>query len=336
MIRCICCLLLVTALSAAAQGSPAFAPIPLQGISWHGDNAPVSEGGIIGKLQLWVFADWEVMDEKTKKRAGRDAYNGLSYQANSNRTSDHRWWFGDFACGGMPAGKKADEVCAFAKGQDGSGGLVRALGGDADAVLVVVGVDGKVERVQRFSGQIQDIITNFDTLVAKAEPLLAGDAEVPAPAKPAAILFKLGDARGGLALAAKKGGPEGQQLIKGVLEKATAKIAALSATLADTTQPAADRFLASEHLIRLIEEFPQAPSVADASKALKATKADATIAKERTAWNALQAYLAQAAKVPAAKIAAFHKQSLPGLRKQIADTYAGTVAMMIAACAHAE
>jgi hypothetical protein len=324
-------LLLLALLAACAEVSAAAAPpitwLPLPAFTWHSDQPTPQGAGLLGRALAIVVIDWDRREGNT----GPATFWSL------------RWWWNDggrpidfrqgalmlSSGGGQFNHKDPDKAERILKGQDTSGGLVRALGGDASAVVMLVNAQGRVVRIMRCSGDANGFAREFDALVPKEAALVANESQFPVACKPATDLLKEADVKGALALCARKLGADGAALAKAVAERADALLDAELAVLDDGASQPSARLIARGRVEDLLAAFPQAKRAADAGKALKALKADKAVATEQAAWAALTDYLAQAAKAPPKKLPEVQKQLLGAITAKFPETYAAELAGMI-------
>ncbi|MGC3989569.1 MAG: hypothetical protein QM796_07810 [Chthoniobacteraceae bacterium] len=116
---------------------------------------------------------------------------------------------------GQLPGQDQDKPERILKGQD-SGGLLHALAGDADGVVMLVNPEGRVVQLHRcsdansFKGELDGLLPKED------RGLVVNDTNYPVSCRPAFDLFKVSDVKGALALCSRKLGADGATLAKDV------------------------------------------------------------------------------------------------------------------------
>jgi hypothetical protein len=297
-------------------------------VQWGGDtpNQPTT-AGLAGRWQVILVVDWEEGEGKT----GRGTYWNFAGNYYRNQTGEQRFIPIAIAVNGMPDNRGETEPNVILKG-GAQAGLLRALAGDANGALVVVAPDGRVQRLQRRSGDINEVREKLEKELGSATPLVSAPASFPPSCKPALELLRVGDVPAALALARKKLGPDGAQLTKALQEQANTLIEADTTRFASPASSASDRFIARERLKGLLEEFPGSPAAAAAATALKA-KPDKELQTEVQAWAVLQDYFTQMNKTSPKKSALLQQQLIPGIIAKFPGTYAADVAALIKAAA---
>lgn len=313
----------------AGAGAPGpFSVVPFNQVQWS-DETPgqPSTAGLAGRWQLIIVVDWEEAEGKT----GRTTYKDFANKLYKDQTSEQRFIPIAIGVNGTLDRRGDTEPNVILKGGS-QPGLLRALAGDANGALVLVAPDGRVQRIQRQSGDINPIRSKLEKDLSSATPLLSAPASFPATCKAALELLRLGDVGGAVGVARKRLGPDGALLIKSLQEQANVLIEADTARVSAATSTAGERFIARERLKGLLEEFPGLPAAAAATAALKA-KPSADLLAEAKAWAALQDYLAQMGKLSAKKSVAVQQQMIPGIIAAFPGTYAAELATMIKAAA---
>lgn len=326
-------LFMLLATSAVAAPAPTMGWLPLPpSISWHADHAAPAGAALIDRALAIVVLD---LDHNTS-RAGSDTFWSL-----------RRWWISSRPIDGRQAAmilsvhsvlprKLEDTTERIIKGQDNSGGLLRALAGNASGVVLLVNPEGRITHLRRCGGAVA-FEKELDGLLPKTGGgLLPDEAQYPATCKPALELFRVADVKGALALCARKLGPAGEALAKDVVERADDLIDADLARLADVSRSASQRFITRGRLNDLLAAFPASAKADEVTKAFKKLRGDKALAAEEAAWAALQDYLVKAGKSPPKKLAEMQKESLAGIIAKFPDSYAAELAQMIRLAAQVE
>jgi len=313
--------------TAAANPGP-FHPLPLGQVQWDGDTPGMpTTGGLAGRWQVIAVVDCEEGEGKT----GRGTMSNFIGNFAKNQTSEQRFIPILIGVNGNLARRDEGVENVILKGSV-SPGLLTSLAGDGSGALILVAPSGRVTRLQRHSGDTNEVRTKLEKDLPAATPLVPVPAAVPLSCKAALQLLRVGDVAGALNLARKKLGPDGAALIKSMSEQANALVEADTAVFAALTSAASDRFIARERLKGLLVEFPGLPAGAAARDALK-VKPDKDLLAEQAAWARLQDYFMQMAKLSPKKAAAFQQQSIPAIIAGCPGTYAAELAGMIKAAA---
>jgi len=317
--------LAVAASSLCAAGAPGpFHPVPFGPLQWSNDTPnPPTTAGLIGRWQVILVVDIEEGEGKT----GKGTSDSFGWNYVKNQATDQRFIPFLITVNGQPGGRGESDPNSILKA-GGPVGMVRAFAGDASGVLIVVAPDGRIQRLQRHSGDIGGIRGEMEKQITSATPLVIAPASFPLSCKPALELLRLGNVPGALALARKKLGPDGAQLSKGLQDQANVLIEAETTRFASPAGTPSERFIARERLKGMLEEFPTVPAAAAAVTALKA-KPDKELQNETMAWAMLQDYLLQMAKTPAKKSAMLQQQAIPAIIAKFPGTYGAEVATMI-------
>jgi hypothetical protein len=327
-------LLAVLATSLAAAGAPTMEWLPLPAtIAWHGDKGAPQGAGLIGRALAIVVVDWDRSDGAT----GQNTFWSL------------RWWWTaggraiDFRQGGMMLSvggnlphQDEDKPERFLKGEDNSGGLLRALGGDATAVVLLVNPEGRVTQLFRCT-DANSFRNQFDQLVPKEDRgLVVNDSSYPVACRPAFDLLKSAEVKGALTLCTRKLGADGVALAKDIAARADVLITGELALLGDASVPASQRFIARGRIDDLLAAFPGSSKAGQVAKVVKGLKGDKAYAAEEAGWAALQDYLTQAGKAQPKKLAQLQQQQLNGISTRHAGTYAAELAGLIRTTARVE
>lgn len=318
-------------LTIAPVSAQSLLPLPVSGLQPHGDTPLPTPAGLVGKLQVWVIVDWSRYDDTTRKHPGREVYWSACWHFERWATGDQRLFTAVIAVNGTLPTKKFDDTEFHVKAQDGSGGLLRAVAGDAVAAVIVMDEDGVVRQLRRHAGDFNPLREELEKLLTDGQqPLIAGPAELPAGVLPALQLLKQGDARSALALAMRRLGADGRVFATTLAERANARLENDTEILTSRVQPPNLRFQAMRRLEGLSAEFPRAPARAAAADAIKQVlKDDAEIQAEQQAWAALGQYLTQAGRQSPRTLPTFQRQMLSALIERFPDTNGARIAALI-------
>ena len=311
--------------SVVAAGDPTMEWLPLPAtISWHGDHPAPTGAGLVGRAMAIVVVDWQREEGNT----GQKTYWNLRWSWTERGMNGRIGGMALSMVGSLPREDK-DRPERFMKGQDNGGGFLRAMGGDADAVVMLVNPEGRVTNIQRCFDETS-FSAQWEALAPKEElSLMRDEGQYPVACKPAFALMALGDVKGALALCAKKLGADGATLAKDIIARSEIVLDAELARFSDSSLAMSQRFIAQGRLVDLLAVFPSAAKSAEVAKIAKGLKGDKAFAAEVAGWAALQDYVVQMGKAQPKKAADLQKQLLKVISTKYPDTYAAELVGMI-------
>jgi len=322
--------LLISSLAAAGDPTLEWLPLP-SSISWHGDHAAPVGAGFVGRAIAIVVVDWQ-RAEGGAIGPGQQTYWHLRWSWTEKGMNGRYGAMALSVVGSLPR-QDQDRIEKFAKGQDNSGGLLRALGGDASAVVMLVNDEGRVTRIARCFNE-ESFSAQFTALVPKEDlSLFKDEGQYPVACKPVFALLAVGDIKGALAMCSKKLGADGMALAKDITTQAGVVCDRELARFADPSLSAAQRFIAQGRLTDVLAVFPNTAKAGEMAKVAKSLKGDKTYAAEVAGWAAFQDYLAQMGKVQPKKAVELQKQLLKAIETKYPDTYAAELVGMIRSAA---
>lgn len=318
----IICLALSPAPAAVTDPSLGWLPLPPR-LEWHADHAPPAGSALVGRALAIILLDYE---RGAKNAPGMIQYYGQEWLWGEGGLSNDFKQVGLVVAvnGPLPA-KKPEQPATLLKAEDGTGGLLRALGGDAKELLILVNPQGRIVRFERFPGRFDSYVKEFKEMLPTKEALVADYSQFPPSCQPAFILLRAADVRGGMALCSKKLGVAGAGLLKAMVSEASDMAIAEAAILGDVDKPSSDRFIAQGRLLALLADFSQSAKQPAVAAALKMSRSDKAILREQAGWAALQSYISAASKATAKKMA-----EPQNMLKTIASDFKGTYAAELA------
>ncbi len=298
------------------------AVVPLDTVQWASDSAKPSETGIAHRAQVYFLVDYT-------EDAGRGKYWGLRDFCHDTKlaTKFEVLHFLVVVDGTIEPYKDGDPKEYWCKGVSSNHGLVRAFGGDAVAVIVLVDGTGRVTSISRLGDPNQERKA-IEALYPTAKPLVADASQFPLSCKVALEGLRLGDtARAMKGLS--KAGADAPNFVKLVTDRVNEFVDMDAKLLNDPATMAADKMIALKRLAGVMAEFPQTPSSSAATLAIKKTKDDKQLANEQAAYSMLMAYFDAMKKTSAKKTKEVQMQWIPGITAKFGGTYAAEIATMI-------
>ena len=315
--------LFISSVAAASDPTMEWLPLP-PNIAWHGDHAAPVGAGFVGRAIAIVVVDWQ----KEEGNTGQKTYWNMHWSWTEKGMNGRLGAMAFSVVGALPR-ESRDRPERYVKGQDNSGGLLRALGGDANAVVMLVNADGRVTMMSRCFSE-NDFLKQFTALIPEEDlSLIRDEGQYPVACKPVFALMALGDVKGSLALCTKKLGADGLALAKDITAQSEIMIERELTRFADSSLSASQRFIAQGRLVDLLTVFPNAAKAGEMAKAAKGLKGDKAYSAEVAGWAAFQDYLAQMGKVQPKKAAELQKQLLNAITAKFPDTYAAELVGMI-------
>jgi hypothetical protein len=298
------------------------AVVPLDTVQWASDSARPTAAGIARRVQAYYLVDFTA-------EAGRNMYWNLRESVRDTKLSgNHNVIHFLLVTGGSieqtPEGEATEYWC---KGVSGNHGLVRAFGGDARAVIVLVDGTGRVTSITRLGDANQEK-KGIEALYKTATPLVEDASQFPLGCKASLQWLRLGDVNHAIK-DLKKAGADGPAFVKLVTERANVLVEMDTKILVDPSTMPSDRLIALQRLNGLLQDFPGVPSAAAAGVAIKKSKDDKQLAAEQTAYGMLMEYLNIMRKTAAKKTPEVQMQWIPGLTAKFGGTYAAEIATMI-------
>lgn len=298
------------------------AAVPLETVQWFSDSAKPTEAGIARRAQVYFLVDFT-------DNVGRDKYWGLRDMVKDTKIAN-KFEIMHFlvTTNGTPEPPRDGDPAEFwCKGSSTNHGLVRAFGGDATAVIVLVDGNGRVTSVSRL-GDPNLERKAIDALAPTAKPLVADASQFPLSCKVPLADLRVGDVNRAMKNL-KKAGNDAPLFIKVVTDRVNAMVEMDVALLNDPATMAADKMLAIKRVNGLLAEFPKVPAASAATLAIKKTKDDKQLANEQAAYAMLMSYFEAMKKVPTKKAKETQLQWIPGITAKFGGTYAAEVATMI-------
>lgn len=312
-------LFLTLLMSVAASVSAA---VPLDGVQWTSDSAKPTEVGMARRVQVFFLVD-------RSEQVGRDKYWSLRELARDTKIAT-KFEFLHFlvVTGDTPEPYKEGEPNEYwCKGVSNNNGLIRAFGGDAIAVIVLVDGTGRVTSVSRL-GDPNLERKAIDALAPTAKPLVTDASQFPLTCKVPLADLRLGDVNRAMKNL-KKAGPDAPAFIKIVSDRVNEMVELDVALLNDPASQAADKMIALKRMNSMLAEFPKVPAASAAALAIKKSKDDKQLANEQAAYSMLMSYFDAMKKVSAKKAKEVQLQWIPGITAKFGGTYAAEVATMI-------
>ncbi|MBA3698536.1 MAG: hypothetical protein H0W78_06770 [Planctomycetes bacterium] len=308
-------LLMCTAASVSAA-------VPLETVQWTPDSAKPTEAGMARRVQVYFLVDYT-------EQVGRDKYWGLRDMARDPKiASKFEYLHFLVAVGGaIEQPKEGDPVENWCKGVSNNSGLVRAFGGDATAVIVLVDGNGRITNISRL-GDPNKEKKDIEALASTAKPLVADPSQFPLSCKVPLADLRVGDINRSMKNL-KKAGNDAPVFVKLLTDRVNEMVELDVALLNDPATMAADKMIALNRLNGILAEFPKVPAASAAVLAIKKTKDDKQLANEQTAYAMLTSYIEAMKKVSAKKAKDVQLQWIPGITAKFGGTYAAEVATMI-------
>lgn len=305
-----------------ATATSAMAAVPLDTVQWTSDSAKPTEAGIARRGQVYFLVDYT-------DQIGRDKWWGLREMARDNKIANkfELMHFLVVTGGSIESPNENDPKEYWCKGVSSNHGLVRAFGGDATAVIVLVDGTGRVTSVSRLGDPNQERKA-IDALAPTAKPLVNDAGQFPLSCKVPLADLRVGDVNRAMKNL-KKAGADAPMFVKIVNDRVNALVELDVAALNDPATMAADKMIALKRLNGLLAEFPKVPAASAAAQAIKKTKDDKQLANEQAAYAMLTSYFEAMKKVPAKKAKETQLQWIPGITAKFGGTYAAEVATMI-------
>ncbi len=298
------------------------AVVPLEGIQWASDSAKPSETGIAHRAQVYFLVDHT-------EEAGRGKYWGLRDFSRDTKLAN-KFEVLNFlvVVGGTIEPSREDEAKEYwCKGVSSNHGLVRAFGGDATAVIVLVDGHGRVTSISRLGDPNQEKKA-IEALYPSASPLVADASQFPLSCKVPLEWLRVGDtARAMKSLS--KAGADAPKFAKLVTDRVNEFVEMDTKRLNDPATMAADKMIVLKRLNGIMAEFPQTPAASAATQAIKKSKDDKQLANEQQAYAMLMAYIEVMRKTSAKKTKETQLQWIPGITAKFGGTYAAEIATMI-------
>lgn len=314
----------VVALAALLTGGRAEAVIPLENVTW-GDSVGVpTAAGIARRVQIYYVINCD-------EERGRNLYAGAQHTVvNSRWSSKYEAIHIVVGNGAVPAHNPSDDEW-WCRGIDTtSGGLLRAIAGDADGALILVDATGRIVELMRLN--VDDANAKAEKLMKAATPLVDDESQLPSACKPLLKYLTLGDTRYCLKNLGKCG-PAGADVQKMILRGTVRLLDADTALLSDPATPPAMKFIALMRATAIAQEAPpNKPLVA----VIKGLKTDKDLKHEQDAWTALQGYLAEARHTPIKKIKDKQHEWFPLIDAKFKGTYAADIIDKIKNASHYE
>lgn len=298
------------------------AAVPLETVQWAPDSAKPTEAGMARRVQVFMLADFT-------EQVGRDKYWGMRDMARDPKIASKFEYlhFLVVVGGTIEQPREGDPVEHWCKGVSSNNGLVRAFGGDATAVIVLVDGNGRITSISRLGDPNQEK-KGIEALASSAKPLVADPSQFPLTCKVPLADLRVGDVNRAMKNL-KKAGADAPLFIKTVTDRVNAMVEMDVALLNDPATMAADKMIAIKRVNSLIAEFPKVPAASAATLAIKKTKDDKQLANEQAAYAMLMTYFDAMKKVSAKKTKETQLQWIPGLTAKFGGTYAAEIATMI-------
>lgn len=298
------------------------AAVPLEAVQWASDSAKPTEAGIARRAQVYFLVDHS-------EEAGRNKYWGLRDMARDAKIANkfETLHFLVVTGGTTEPYREGEATEYWCKGVSSNHGLVRAFGGDAIAVIVLVDGNGRVTSVSRLGDPNQERKA-IDALAPTAKPLVADASQFPLSCKVPLADLRVGDVNRAMKNL-KKAGPDAPLFVKLLTDRVNEMVEMDAALLNDPATMAADKMIAIQRLSGLLAEFPKVPAASAATQAIKKTKDDKQLANEQAAYNVLMAYFDAMKKVSAKKAKETQLQWIPSITAKFGGTYAAEIATMI-------